>query len=260
MQTVNRLPNHGYRRRLSHSCSLDHVTGGVCSHARGTANGQDEAHTTLAARDPIYTICQSREEGRSITERNKAEQSTGRPSRRLVFGPCTRTSLSLRHQPVRGSYQPICAELPISCRDWHVPLPKLKRISDLCRLHKIRILHCPNLQVPSALEYLTAMNSRCLQLDSNKKTHESLSPGSSEWNRIKEYFFLIMEQSSSLCRLGMVHSWESVQIEAIRLKLLHPKKEIKTTDTNNSKSSDQQFFFAMKFRPTIWSTKSLEKN
>ncbi|OEL36554.1 hypothetical protein BAE44_0002427, partial [Dichanthelium oligosanthes] len=79
--------------------------------------------------------------------------------------------------------------------------PELKRISGLSRLHKIRIVWCPNVEaledVPAldsvVLEdatietlpgYLQAVNPRYLKLVCSKKLCESLSPGRSEWNKI----------------------------------------------------------------------------
>jgi len=80
--------------------------------------------------------------------------------------------------------------------------PKLKRISGLFRLHKIRIVRCPNLEVLEGVPaldslrlndatmetlpaYLPRVNPRYLSLSCNKKLYESLlSPGSSEWNKI----------------------------------------------------------------------------
>ncbi|RLM58885.1 hypothetical protein C2845_PM18G12870 [Panicum miliaceum] len=79
--------------------------------------------------------------------------------------------------------------------------PKLKRISGLARLHKIRIQRCPNLEVlegvpaldtlmlgDTAMEalpgYLQAVNPRYLDLGCSMELHESLSSsGSSEWNK-----------------------------------------------------------------------------
>ncbi|OEL38404.1 putative disease resistance RPP13-like protein 1 [Dichanthelium oligosanthes] len=79
--------------------------------------------------------------------------------------------------------------------------PELKRISGLSRLHKVRILCCPNVEVlegvPSldSLElsddtmetlpgYLQVINPRYLELNCSKQLCESLLPGSSEWNKI----------------------------------------------------------------------------
>jgi hypothetical protein len=75
---------------------------------------------------------------------------------------------------------------------------ELKRISGLPMLQKIRIIRCPKLKVlerdslvledatmDKLPEYLRAANLRYLKLKCNKKLHESsLSPGSSEWNKI----------------------------------------------------------------------------
>ena len=72
----------------------------------------------------------------------------------------------------------------------------------LSRLHKIRIIRCPNLEVLEGVPaldslvlydatmealpgYLQAVNPRYLKLNCNKKLYESLSsPGCSEWNKI----------------------------------------------------------------------------
>jgi len=79
--------------------------------------------------------------------------------------------------------------------------PELKRISGLSRLQKIRIVRCPNLKVLEGVpsldsmvledatmetvpEYLTAVKPRYFELDCCKKLHDSLSPGSYEWNKI----------------------------------------------------------------------------
>jgi len=80
--------------------------------------------------------------------------------------------------------------------------PELKRISGLSRLHKIRIVRCPNMEVLEGVlaldslrlndatmetlpAYLPRVNPRNLSLSCNKKLYESLSsPGSSEWNKI----------------------------------------------------------------------------
>jgi len=81
--------------------------------------------------------------------------------------------------------------------------PELKRISGLSRLHKIRIVRCPNLEVlegvpaldslvleDATLEalpgYLPGVNPRYLEVDCCKKLYDSLSsPGTSvEWNKI----------------------------------------------------------------------------
>jgi Leucine-rich repeat (LRR) protein len=81
--------------------------------------------------------------------------------------------------------------------------PKLKRISGLSRLHKIRIVRCPKLEVLEGIpsldsleledptmealpEYLQAVKPRYLEVGCSKKLCESLlSPGSSEWNKIR---------------------------------------------------------------------------
>ena len=80
--------------------------------------------------------------------------------------------------------------------------PELKRISGLSRLQKIRIVRCPKLEVLEGVpaldslvledptmdtlpEYLRDVSPRYLELICNKKLHaSSLSPGSSEWNKI----------------------------------------------------------------------------
>jgi hypothetical protein len=80
--------------------------------------------------------------------------------------------------------------------------PELKRISGLPRMLKIRILRCTKLEAMEGVpaldslvladttmetlpEYLRAVNPRYFELHCNKKLHESsLSPGSSEWNKI----------------------------------------------------------------------------
>jgi hypothetical protein len=81
--------------------------------------------------------------------------------------------------------------------------PKLKRISGLSRLHKIRIVRCPKLEVLEGVpsldslvledatmealpEYLQAVHPRYIEVDCSKKMCELLlSPGSSEWNKIR---------------------------------------------------------------------------
>jgi hypothetical protein len=81
--------------------------------------------------------------------------------------------------------------------------PELKRISWLSRLHKIRIVRCPKLEVLEGVpsldslvlvdatmealpEYLQAVHPRYIEVDCSKKMCESLlSPGSSEWNKIR---------------------------------------------------------------------------
>jgi hypothetical protein len=80
--------------------------------------------------------------------------------------------------------------------------PKLKRISLLSRLHKIRIVRCPKLEVVECVPaldslllddrtmdalpgYLQTVNPRYLELKCSKKLCKSLlSPGSSEQNKI----------------------------------------------------------------------------
>jgi len=81
--------------------------------------------------------------------------------------------------------------------------PELKRISGLSRLHKIRIVRCPNLEVLEGVPaldtlmlndttmealpgYLLGVNPRYIKLNCSKKLYESLSsPGNSaEWNKI----------------------------------------------------------------------------
>jgi len=80
--------------------------------------------------------------------------------------------------------------------------PELKRISGLPMLQKIRIVHCTKLEVLEGVpaldsleledptmdtlpEYLRDVSPRYLELICNKKLHaSSLSPGSSEWNKI----------------------------------------------------------------------------
>jgi hypothetical protein len=81
--------------------------------------------------------------------------------------------------------------------------PELRRISGLSRLHKIRIVRCPKLEVLEGVpsldslvledatmealpEYLQAVHPRYIEVDCSKKMCESLlSPGSSEWNKIR---------------------------------------------------------------------------
>jgi hypothetical protein len=81
--------------------------------------------------------------------------------------------------------------------------PKLKRISGLSRLHKIRIVRCPKLEVLEGVpsldslvledetmealpEYLQAVHPRYIEVVCSKKMCELLlSPGSSEWNKIR---------------------------------------------------------------------------
>jgi Leucine-rich repeat (LRR) protein len=81
--------------------------------------------------------------------------------------------------------------------------PKLKRISGLSRLHKIRIVRCPKLKVLEGVpsldslgledttmealpEYLQAVHPRYIEVVCSKKMCELLlSPGSSEWNKIR---------------------------------------------------------------------------
>jgi hypothetical protein len=81
--------------------------------------------------------------------------------------------------------------------------PELKRISGLSRLHKIRIVRCPKLEVLEGVpsldslvledatmealpEYLQAVHPRYIEVDCSKKLCELLlSPGSSEWNKIR---------------------------------------------------------------------------
>jgi Leucine-rich repeat (LRR) protein len=81
--------------------------------------------------------------------------------------------------------------------------PKLKRISGLSRLHKIRIAHCLKLKVLEGVpsldslvledatmealpEYLQAVNPRYIKVGCSKNMCELLlSPGSSEWNKIR---------------------------------------------------------------------------
>ncbi|CAD6255489.1 unnamed protein product [Miscanthus lutarioriparius] len=80
--------------------------------------------------------------------------------------------------------------------------PELKRISGLPMLQKIRIVHCTKLEVLEGVpaldsleledptmdtlpEYLRDVSPRYLELICNKKLHaSSLTPGSSEWNKI----------------------------------------------------------------------------
>jgi hypothetical protein len=81
--------------------------------------------------------------------------------------------------------------------------PELRRISGLSRLHKIRIVRCPKLKVLEGVpsldslgledatmealpEYLQAVHPRYIEVVCSKKMCESLlSPGSSEWNKIR---------------------------------------------------------------------------
>jgi hypothetical protein len=81
--------------------------------------------------------------------------------------------------------------------------PELRRISGLSRLHKIRIVRCPKLKVLEGVpsldslgledatmealpEYLQAVHPRYIKVVCSKKMCESLlSPGSSEWNKIR---------------------------------------------------------------------------
>jgi hypothetical protein len=81
--------------------------------------------------------------------------------------------------------------------------PVLKRISGLSRMHKIRIVRCPKLEVLEGVpsldslvledatmealpEYLQAVHPRYIEVDCSKKLCELLlSPGSSEWNKIR---------------------------------------------------------------------------
>ncbi|WVZ48924.1 hypothetical protein U9M48_000315 [Paspalum notatum var. saurae] len=79
--------------------------------------------------------------------------------------------------------------------------PELKRISNLSKLQKIRIVRCPNLLVLEGVpaldsmlledsrmealpEYLAVVNPRYLDLGCSEKLYESLSPGTSEWKKI----------------------------------------------------------------------------
>ncbi|WVZ48927.1 hypothetical protein U9M48_000317 [Paspalum notatum var. saurae] len=79
--------------------------------------------------------------------------------------------------------------------------PELKRISNLSKLQKIRIVRCPNLLVLEGVhaldnmvledggmealpEYLAVVNPRYLELKCSKNLYEALSPGSSEWEKI----------------------------------------------------------------------------
>ena len=79
--------------------------------------------------------------------------------------------------------------------------PELKRISDLSKLQKIRISHCPNVEVlgvssPDSMEmedgtmetipqYLTTVTPRYLKLTCSKRLYESLLTGSSsEYDKI----------------------------------------------------------------------------
>ncbi|CAO2145235.1 unnamed protein product [Urochloa humidicola] len=81
--------------------------------------------------------------------------------------------------------------------------PELERISGLSRLHKIRIVRCPNVEVLEGVPsldslvladhtmetlpgYLQAVRPRFLKLGCSKKLYDSLlsSPGCSEWSKI----------------------------------------------------------------------------
>ena len=81
--------------------------------------------------------------------------------------------------------------------------PEFKRISGLSRVHKIRIVRCPNMEVLEGVPaldslvlkdatmealpgYLPCVNPRYLELDCGKKLYESLSSQdtSAEWNKI----------------------------------------------------------------------------
>jgi len=79
--------------------------------------------------------------------------------------------------------------------------PELKRISDLSKLQKIRISHCPNVEVlgvssPDSMEmedgtmetvpeYVTTVRPRYLKLTCSKELYESLLTGSSsEYDKI----------------------------------------------------------------------------
>ncbi|KAJ1255506.1 hypothetical protein BS78_K201300 [Paspalum vaginatum] len=102
--------------------------------------------------------------------------------------------------------------------------PELKTISNLSKLQKIMIVRCPNLRLLEGVpaldsmvledgrmeelpEYLAMVNPRYLELACNKKLSESLSLGSSEWEKIShirkhnitcsEYFSSCSEDCSS---------------------------------------------------------------
>ncbi|TVU23251.1 hypothetical protein EJB05_25604, partial [Eragrostis curvula] len=79
--------------------------------------------------------------------------------------------------------------------------PELKRIRGLSRLQRIRIIRCPNLEALEGVpaldsiwlrdnametlpEYLRGVNPRHLELTCSEELCESLSPGSSEWDKI----------------------------------------------------------------------------
>ncbi|KAK8448293.1 hypothetical protein SEVIR_8G259600v4 [Setaria viridis] len=79
--------------------------------------------------------------------------------------------------------------------------PRLKRITGLSRLHRIRIVGCPKLEVLQGVPvldnmwlrddtmatlpgFLQAVHPRFLDLGCSKKLYESLSSGSSEWSKI----------------------------------------------------------------------------
>ena len=79
--------------------------------------------------------------------------------------------------------------------------PELKRISDLSKLQKIRISHCPNVEVlgvssldsmemedgtmETVPEYVTTVRPRYLKLTCSKELYESLLTGSSsEYDKI----------------------------------------------------------------------------
>ena len=108
------------------------------------------------------TACSSVNRVRTKYNRAETKQSRAQPpSRRLVYGPCTRTPLSLGLSTcTRSLYQPdIYVQNFPSVVELDVSLcPKPKRATGLSRSHKISILRCPNLQVLQCVPALDICN------------------------------------------------------------------------------------------------------
>jgi len=117
----------------------------------------------------IPYVCEERKD--EVYNRAETKQSRAQPpSRRLVYGPCTRTHLSLGLSTcTRSLYQPdIYVQNFLSVVELDVSLcPKPKRATGLSRSHKISILRCPNLQV---LQCVPALDI-CNRLSHAQKDH-----------------------------------------------------------------------------------------
>ncbi|TVU23253.1 hypothetical protein EJB05_25606, partial [Eragrostis curvula] len=102
--------------------------------------------------------------------------------------------------------------------------PELKSISGLCRLQRIRIVRCPNLEVLEGVpaldslvledsvmktlpEYLRGVYPRHLHLTCSRKLCQSLSAGSSEWDKINHI------------RTHAIYCWNSDQRAYIQVQM-----------------------------------------